>query len=177
MSETEEVRNPIVFFDISLGTKALGRIKMELYADKLPKTAENFRQFCTGEYKIDNVPQGYKGTKFHRVIKDFMIQGGDFIKHNGTGSQSIYGSTKFDDEGFFYKHEEFSLSMANSGANTNGCQFFICCTELPHLDDKHVVFGRVVEGQDLVRIIEYVPTGANDTPFPNEITITNCGEM
>ncbi|CDO52732.1 hypothetical protein DV113_001388 [Geotrichum candidum] len=169
--------NPVVFFDIALGSQKLGRIKIELYADKLPKTAENFRQFCTGEHRVNTVPQGYKGSKFHRIIKDFMIQGGDFIKGNGTGSATIFGSDTFNDEGFPFTHEEFSLSMANSGPNTNGCQFFICCTRLKHLDGKHVVFGKVVEGQDIVKKLEHVKTGENDRPFPHDVIIVECGEM
>ncbi|KAK9487824.1 cyclophilin-like domain-containing protein [Lipomyces starkeyi] len=169
--------NPIVFFDVNLGSQPMGRIKVQLFKDKLPRTAENFRQFCTGEYKVNGIPQGYKGCKFHRIIKDFMIQGGDFLRHNGTGSASIYGTTTFADEGFEFPHEPFSVSMANSGPNTNGCQFFICCTSLPHLDRKHVVFGRVVEGFDVVRKIEYVPTDDNDKPYPFDVTIVECGEM
>ncbi|KAK9477847.1 cyclophilin-like domain-containing protein [Lipomyces japonicus] len=168
---------PIVFFDVALGAQPMGRIKIRLFKDKLPKTSENFRQFCTGEYKLNGVPQGYKGSKLHRVIKDFMIQGGDFLRNNGTGSASIYGTTTFADEGFHYRHEPFSVSMANSGPNTNGCQFFICSNALPHLDKKHVVFGRVVEGFDVVRKIELVPTDDNDKPTPFDVTIVECGEM
>lgn len=152
-------------------------MKIELFADKLPKTAENFRQFCTGEYRENGTPVGYKNTRFHRVIKGFMIQGGDFVRGNGNGSQTIYGSTKFNDEGFFYPHTPMSVSMANSGPNTNGCQFFICCGKLDHLNGKHVVFGKVIEGQDIVKQIEHAPTNRNDEPTPHQIMITNCGEM
>ncbi|CAN6660328.1 peptidyl-prolyl cis-trans isomerase [Trichomonascus vanleenenianus] len=172
-----ESGNPVVFLDVSLGSQPLGRIKFELFADKLPKTSENFRQFCTGEYRVNGVPQGYKATRFHRVIKGFMIQGGDFVKGNGMGSESIYGSTTFNDEGFMFEHHPMSLSMANSGPNTNGCQFFIACERLPHLDGKHVVFGKVIEGEEIVRKIERVPTGENDRPYPHDVVITNCGEM
>ncbi|CAG8537608.1 5118_t:CDS:2 [Paraglomus brasilianum] len=114
--------NPIVFFDISIGGQPAGRMKMELFADVAPKTAENFRQFCTGEYKRNGVPQGYKGAQFHRVIHGFMVQGGDFVKGDGTGSMSIFGD-RFPDENFDLKHTGSGLlSMANSGPNTNGCQ-------------------------------------------------------
>ncbi|KAK9451454.1 cyclophilin-like domain-containing protein [Limtongia smithiae] len=176
-SDPYDFSNPIVFFDVNLGSQPIGRIKFQLFKDKLPKTAENFRQLCTGEYKVNGVPQGYKGSRFHRIIKDFMIQGGDFLRNNGTGSMSIYGTTTFADEGFEFQHEPFSLSMANSGPNTNGCQFFISCAALPHLDKKHVVFGRVIEGQDVVRKIEHVPTDDSDKPSPLDVIIVQCGEM
>ncbi|GES99974.1 peptidyl-prolyl cis-trans isomerase CYP22 [Rhizophagus clarus] len=129
-----EKENPIVFFDISIGNQPAGRMKMELFADVVPKTAENFRQLCTGEFKKNGVPQGYKNAQFHRVIKDFMIQGGDFVKNDGTGSFSIYGE-KFPDENFELKHTGPGLlSMANSGSNSNGCQFFITCAKCDFLD-------------------------------------------
>ncbi|KAH1046062.1 hypothetical protein J1N35_036846 [Gossypium stocksii] len=116
-------KNPIVFFDITIGSIPAGRIKMELFADIAPKTAENFRQLCTGEYRKAGLPVGYKGCQFHRVIKDFMIQAGDFLKGDGSGCTSIYGH-KFEDENFIAKHTGPGLlSMANSGPNTNGCQF------------------------------------------------------
>ncbi|EGD77781.1 peptidylprolyl isomerase H [Salpingoeca rosetta] len=136
--------HPIVFMDIEVGGHALGRMKFELFSSTCPKTAENFRQLCTGEYRKDGIPQGYKGSKFHRVIKDFMIQGGDYVKGDGTGTASIYGG-KFADENFIHKHTDVGdLSMANSGPNTNGCQFFITCTKCDFLDNKHVVFGACV---------------------------------
>ncbi|KAM0708931.1 hypothetical protein Q7P35_002967 [Cladosporium inversicolor] len=177
MSTTTE--NPIVFFDLTLGGEPLGRIKMQLYADTVPRTAENFRQFCTGETKNHlGRPQGYKGSKFHRVIKDFMIQGGDFINGDGTGSASIYGTREFRDEpeGLRRRHEEAGvLSMANSGPNTNGCQFFILTAPAPHLNGKHVVFGKVVEGLDVVRKVENVRT--RDERPAQEVAIAQCGEM
>ncbi|KAF9165486.1 hypothetical protein DFQ27_008907 [Actinomortierella ambigua] len=167
--------NPIVFFDVSIGGNPAGRMKMELFADVVPKTAENFRQLCTGEYKVDGKPVGYKGCTFHRVIKDFMIQGGDFVKGDGTGSMSVYGQ-KFADENFTLKHTGPGLlSMANSGPNTNGCQFFITTTKTDFLDGRHVVFGKLIDGVLTMRKIENVPTGPNNKPkLP--VIITQCGE-
>ncbi|KXN73885.1 hypothetical protein CONCODRAFT_77142 [Conidiobolus coronatus NRRL 28638] len=169
--------NPIVFFDISIGGQAQGRMKMELFADKVPKTAENFRQLCTGEYKVNGKPQGYKNCTFHRVIKDFMVQGGDFINGDGTGSMSIYSGNKFADENFLLKHTGAGLlSMANSGKDTNGCQFFITCAKTDFLDGKHVVFGKLIDGLLILRKIENVMTGPNNRPkLP--VVITECGEM
>ena len=172
--------NPIVFFDISIGGTDVGRIKMELFADVVPKTAENFRQFCTGE-TIDartNEPLGYKNVPFHRIIKDFMIQGGDFVKGDGTGCKSIYGS-KFNDENFIAKHTGPGLlSMANAGKDGNGCQFFITCAKCEWLDDKHVVFGRVIgDGMLTLRKMEAVPvSGAANVPKLT-VLISQCGEM
>ena len=168
--------NPVVFFDITVGQTEIGRMIMELYADVCPKTAENFRQFCTGEYKRDKVPIGYKGATFHRVIKDFMIQGGDFLRCDGTGSMSIYG-LNFPDENFQLKHTGPGLlSMANSGKNTNGSQFFITCAKCDFLDNKHVVFGRVIDGLLVMRKIENVPTGHNNKPKIS-VVISECGQM
>ncbi|KAF6140434.1 hypothetical protein GIB67_030515 [Kingdonia uniflora] len=254
-------KNPIVFFDVTIGTIPAGRIKMELFADLAPKTAENFRkhvlnlwelllkfyslvipysfyaggailvglvldkrlyarsatdveqeiecisgpglklvrytlhskfyasmllegygavssrQFCTGEYRKAGLPVGYKGCQFHRVIKDFMIQAGDFVKGDGSGCVSIYGS-KFEDESFVAKHTGPGLlSMANSGPSTNGCQFFVTCSKCDWLDNKHVVFGRVVgDGLLVVRKIENVATGPNNRP-KLACVIAECGEM
>ncbi|ORX88462.1 hypothetical protein K493DRAFT_290577 [Basidiobolus meristosporus CBS 931.73] len=169
-------RNPVVFFDISIGGQPAGRMKMELFKDAVPKTAENFRQLCTGEYRKNGVPQGYKNCTFHRVIKDFMVQGGDFVKGDGTGMLSIYGES-FEDESFTLKHSGPGLlSMANSGPNTNGCQFFITCAKCDFLDGKHVVFGKLVDGLLTLRKIENVMTGPNNRPkLP--VVITECGEM
>ncbi|KAJ2486811.1 Peptidyl-prolyl cis-trans isomerase-like 1 [Coemansia sp. RSA 2050] len=168
--------NPIVFFDIKIGGKDAGRIKMELYANIVPKTAENFRQLCTGEFKVNGVPQGYKNCSFHRVIPGFMAQGGDFVKGNGTGRVSIYGD-KFEDENFKEKHTGPGLlSMANSGPNSNGCQFFLTLAEAPWLDGKHVVFGKLVDGLLTLRKIESVPSGPENKPtLP--VVISECGEM
>uniref|UniRef100_A0A8C5GXS7 Peptidyl-prolyl cis-trans isomerase n=1 Tax=Gouania willdenowi TaxID=441366 RepID=A0A8C5GXS7_GOUWI len=160
--------NPIVFFDVTIGGQDVGRMKIELFADVVPKTAENFRK--------DGVPIGFKGCMFHRVIKDFMIQGGDFVNGDGTGICSIYRGP-FADENFKLKHTVAGLlSMANSGPGTNGCQFFITCTKCDWLDGKHVVFGKLVDGLLIMRKIENVPTGPNNKPkLP--IVIAQCGEM
>ncbi|KAL2125196.1 hypothetical protein VTJ04DRAFT_1561 [Mycothermus thermophilus] len=172
--------NPLVFFDITLGGEPLGRITFELFKDVVPKTTENFRQFCTGESKNHlGRPQGYKGSKFHRIIPNFMVQGGDFLKGDGTGSTCIYGTRSFADENFKLKHDQPGLlSMANAGPNTNGCQFFITTVPTPFLDGKHVVFGKVVDGMDVVRKMEHTKTGARGRDVPNlDVVIAECGEM
>jgi len=151
-------------------------MKMELFSDVVPKTAENFRQLCTGEHRVNSRPQGFKNATFHRVVRDFMVQGGDFISGDGTGSFSIYGE-KFQDENFEIKHTAPGLlSMANSGPNTNGCQFFITTAVCDFLDGKHVVFGKVIDGLLTLRKIENVPTGPNNRP-KLVVKITECGEM
>lgn len=168
---------PIVFFDISIGNVPAGRIKFELFSQITPKTAENFRQLCTGEYKRNQKPTGYKNSTFHRVIKDFMVQGGDIVNNDGTGNLSIYGE-KFEDENFILKHSSQGLlSMANNGSNSNGSQFFITCAKCDFLDQKNVVFGRVIDGLVVLKKIEQVPThgGTNAPKLP--IVITECGEM
>lgn len=170
------------FFDISVGGEAAGRIYFKLY-DDVPKTAENFRALCTGEKgnTADGLPLSYKNSTFHRIIKGFMCQGGDFTSASknqplGTGGESIYGE-KFNDENFVHKHDKpYLLSMANSGPNTNGSQFFITTVPTPHLDDKHVVFGEVLLGKGLVKHLENLPTEPGDAP-KEVVAITDCGEV
>ncbi|KAL1948330.1 hypothetical protein VTO73DRAFT_12405 [Trametes versicolor] len=169
---------PLVFFDITIGGRPAGRIVMQLYNDIVPKTAENFRALCTGEKGEGSAgkPLHFKGCSFHRVIKGFMIQGGDFTAGNGTGGESIYGE-KFEDENFEVKHSKrFLLSMANAGANTNGSQFFITCNATPHLDNKHVVFGEVLRGKSIVRAVENTETASGDVPV-EPCVIADCGEL
>ncbi|KAK4467442.1 hypothetical protein MN116_009059 [Schistosoma mekongi] len=157
-----------VFFDITANDRQLGRITFELFPD-VPKTAENFRALCTQEKGY-----GYKNSIFHRIIPGFMCQGGDFTNGNGTGGKSIYGN-KFEDENFTHKHDEpMLLSMANAGPNTNGSQFFITTVACPWLDGKHVVFGKVVDGKDVVKTMEGY--GSQSGKTSQTIKIANCGQ-
>jgi len=169
--------NPKVFFDIVIGQMKAGRVVMELFADVTPKTAENFRALCTGEKGIGKAgkPLHYKGSAFHRIIPNFMCQGGDFTRGNGTGGESIYGA-KFNDENFKLKHTGPGiLSMANAGPNTNGSQFFLCTTRTPWLDGKHVVFGKVVDGYKVVEQMEAVGSESGRTTEP--VVIEDSGQL
>ncbi|GFP94554.1 peptidyl-prolyl cis-trans isomerase cyp40 [Phtheirospermum japonicum] len=171
--------NPRCYLDISIGGEREGRIVVELYKDVVPKTAENFRALCTGEKGVSShsgVPLHYKGSKFTRIIRGFMFQGGDISAVDGATGESIYGVT-FEDENFELKHtRKGMISMANSGPDTNGSQFFISTTQSSHLDGKHVVFGKVIKGLGVLRAIEYVATV--DDYYPSvEVVIADCGEI
>lgn len=169
MSQSD-VNNPAVYFDVSAGEVMLGRITMELLANKVPRTTENFRALCTAEKGF-----GFKKSIFHRVIPGFVCQGGDITNSDGTGGKSIYGG-KFEDENFILRHTcPGLLSMANSGPDTNSSQFFITLKEVPHLDMKHVVFGYVKEGMDVVKLIETF--GSKDGHTSDTIMITDCGQI
>ena len=168
---------PRVFFDVTVGGTPTGRVVMELYSDVVPKTTENFRCLCTGEKGVgkSGKPLHFKGSSFHRVIPKFMCQGGDFTKGNGTGGESIYGE-KFADENFKEKHVGPGiLSMANAGPNTNGSQFFLCTEKTSWLDGKHVVFGRVVDGMDVIKKVEAVGSDSGKTSKP--VVIADCGQL
>ena len=169
--------NPVVYFDITIDGKSAGRIEMTLRADVVPKTAENFRALCTGErgMGIQGKPLHFKGSSFHRVISDFMAQGGDFTRGNGTGGESVYGE-KFADENFDLKHTgPGTLSMANAGPGTNGSQFFLCTVKTDWLDGKHVVFGAVTSGLQTVKAIDATGSANGSTSHP--VVIADCGQL
>jgi len=158
------------FFDIVMDGERIGRVVFTLYTDVTPKTCENFRALCTGEKGI-----GYKGCPFHRIIPNFMIQGGDFTRQNGTGGVSIYGD-KFADENFVKKHTKPGLlSMANAGPNTNGSQFFITTVVTDWLDGKHVVFGEVSSGMDVINAMS--KCGSNTGTPSRRFSIIDCGQF
>lgn len=166
-----------VYFDVTIGGEPAGRIVMGLFGSDVPKTVENFRALCTGEKGEgkSGVPLDYEGSYFHRVIPNFMLQAGDFTAGNGTGGESIYGM-KFADENFKYHHTVPGiLSMANAGPNTNGSQFFITTVPTPHLNGMHVVFGRVIEGMDVVKKVEANGSGSGRTRAA--IKIAEAGEL
>merc|ERR1711998_388055 len=173
----QTMSNPVVFFDVSIGGAPAGRIEMTLRADVVPKTAENFRALCTGERGQGRSGKAlhFKGSSFHRVITQFMCQGGDFTRGNGTGGESIYGE-KLADENFTLKHTGPGiLSMANAGPNTNGSQFFLCTVQTAWLDGKHVVFGSVTGGMDVVKAVEAVGSQSGKTSKP--VVIADCGQL
>ncbi|XP_014672340.1 PREDICTED: peptidyl-prolyl cis-trans isomerase-like isoform X1 [Priapulus caudatus] len=167
---TTAMGNPKTYFDLTADGQPMGRVTFEVFADVVPKTAENFRALCTGEKGF-----GYSGSTFHRVIPNFMCQGGDFTNHNGTGGKSIYGA-KFPDENFKLKHvQPGTLSMANAGPNTNGSQFFICTVKTEWLDGKHVVFGKVLDGMDVIKKCESY--GSQSGKTSKKIIVAESGQL
>ncbi|MEY6433411.1 peptidylprolyl isomerase [Thioalkalicoccus limnaeus] len=177
MAAQAETPNPRVALDISIGGEPAGTLVLELRADVVPRTAENFRALCTGEAGVgqSGKPLAYAGTPFHRIIPGFMVQGGDFTRHNGTGGESIYGP-RFPDENFELKHTGFGiLSMANAGPDTNSSQFFITTAKTSWLDGRHVVFGELVEGHDVLR--EMDKQGSRSGQTRTAVVLESCQEL
>ncbi|CAM9333092.1 unnamed protein product [Ectocarpus fasciculatus] len=170
---------PDVYFKITIGGRDAGTLVFRLFYETTPRTAQNFKALCTGECGIGKTtgkPLHYRGIPFHRIIKGFMCQGGDFSNKNGTGGESIFGG-KFRDENFTKRHTKAGLlSMANAGPNTQGSQFFITLKATPHLDGKHCVFGELVQGADILNRMANVTVGPSDKPvFGEDVVIADCG--
>jgi peptidylprolyl isomerase len=168
--ESEEVTHKLTF-SITIGDSAAGDVVIDLFGKTVPKTVENFAALCQGDKVDGGQALKFEGSTFHRIIPNFMIQGGDFTRGDGTGGRSIWGN-KFNDENFKLKHEPFCLSMANAGPNTNGSQFFITTAETSWLDGRHVVFGRVSEGKDVVKKVEAVGSGQGRPS--KKVVISKC---
>ena len=169
--------NPVVFLDVSIDGAAAGRVKIELYADKAPRTAENFRQLCTGATKRNGLPAGYKDAPILRVVPNLVVQGGDFVRRDGTGTFSIYGDV-FTDEpaALALSHDRPGVvSMANAGKDRNGCQFMVTLQPATSLDGKHAVVGQVVAGMDVLHKLEGVAL-RGDRPIP-PVVISMCGQL
>ena len=160
-----------VFFSIDIGGADAGEIEINMFGNEVPRTVENFVKLCEGNIVENDVKLAYAGSKFHRIIPNFMIQGGDFTRGDGTGGVSIYGG-KFDDENFKLAHEPFCLSMANAGKNTNGSQFFLTTADTAWLNGKHVVFGKVGQGKDVVKAVEKI--GSSSGRPSKEVKIRSC---
>ncbi|KAF2092175.1 hypothetical protein K490DRAFT_31568, partial [Saccharata proteae CBS 121410] len=173
MATNTTVVRPRVFLDVSIGTEPVGRLTIELFIDKTPKTCENFRAICSGS----NPPLTYKMSPLHRVIDDFMVQGGDITKGNGTGGASIYGDD-FEDENLGWREMDAAglVCMANRGKDTNSSQFFITLAPCEHLNNKHTIFGRLAAGQTTLEAISQVPVDSNDRP-KTDVLVSHCGEL
>lgn len=170
-------KGPRVFLDFSISGQPIGRVIIELYSNECPKACENFRQMCTGEYRPRGIPIGYKDTQIHRVVPGFILQGGDADKRDGTGCISIYGYTFEDENSGLSMNEAGVVAMANSGKDSNGCQFFITLSPLKELDGNYVAFGKVISGMYTLRQIENVPLKpGTETPLMS-VSVIECGEL